>query len=425
MASHPEEHVAAPAQSAVDEVDEKTTTIAEPNGEAPTATTTAPATEPAPAPVQDAAAAAVPATNGEAAVDAKKKPEEAAATDAATDAVVDGAAPAPPEAVAAPVDSAIATETATPTEQQQQPADNATAASNGPVWPELSDDHPLAKMCKDLPELITKADGANEVYGITLDGANPTFHTKLILQKFLRANANDLPKAKEQLVNTLKWRKQMNPLDLVNQTFDKKRFGGLGYVIEVEDVPGSPNKKDVVTFNIYGAVKDNKATFGDLDAFTKWRVAIMEMGIAKLKLNEATTPIPDYGKGVDPYQGIQVHDYLSISFLRQDPHVKVATKETIKMFSNYYPETLSRKLFVNVPALMGWMFTAIKAFLSKETVRKFTVLSSGNQLASQLGDGVPEPYGGKGIKLEEFADTTRWNSEDPPVPAPASPAPAA
>lgn len=47
--------------------------------------------------------------------------------------------------------------------------------------------------------------------------------------------------------------------------FDESRFEGLGYVTELEGVPGSPNKKDVVTFNIYGAVKDTKRTFGDLD----------------------------------------------------------------------------------------------------------------------------------------------------------------
>jgi hypothetical protein len=36
-------------------------------------------------------------------------------------------------------------------------------------------------------------------------------------------------------------------------------------------VPESENKKDIVTFNIYGAVKDNKATFGDLDAYVSPR----------------------------------------------------------------------------------------------------------------------------------------------------------
>ena len=87
-----------------------------------------------------------------------------------------------------------------------------------------------------------------------------------MLQKFLRANANDLEKAKEQLLETLKWRKEFDPTKAASEHFDKTKFDGLGYIIEVEGVPESENKKDIVTFNIYGAVKDNKATFGDLEA---------------------------------------------------------------------------------------------------------------------------------------------------------------
>lgn len=52
--------------------------------------------------------------------------------------------------------------------------------------------------------------------------------------------------------------------------------------------------------------------------FIRWRVGLMERGVQKLKLNEATEPIPDYGCGEDPYQGMQVHDYLSVHFFVQD-----------------------------------------------------------------------------------------------------------
>lgn len=45
----------------------------------------------------------------------------------------------------------------------------------------------------------------------------------------------------------------------------------------------------------------------------------MERSVHKLNIAQATEPIPDYGKGPDPYQGYQVHDYRQISFLRMDP----------------------------------------------------------------------------------------------------------
>lgn len=89
--------------------------------------------------------------------------------------------------------------------------------------------------------------------------------------------------------------------------------------------------------------------------FLRWRIALMEMGVSKLKLAEATTPIPDYGAGPDPYQGIQVHDYSNVSFLRMDPRAKAASKKTIELLGAHYPETLSRKFFVNVPLVMQWV----------------------------------------------------------------------
>ena len=137
----------------------------------------------------------------------------------------------------------------------------ATATS---AWPETAADHPLTKFYETFEELVQQS-GHDEVYGVKLTKSDE-FHTKLILQKFLRANANDLEKGKQQLLETLKWRKEFDPTKAAGETFDKTRFDGLGYIIEVDGVPESENKKDIVTFNIYGAVKDNKATFGDLEA---------------------------------------------------------------------------------------------------------------------------------------------------------------
>ena len=153
------------------------------------------------------------------------------------------------------------------------PAESATpldpepssTTSTTPTWPETPQDHPLTKFFTLVPSIIDEAAYA-EVYGVTLSPTSP-FHTKLILQKFLRANQGDLEKAKQQLLETLKWRKEFDPKKAVDETFAKERFEGLGFVMQIEGVPESVNAngKDVVTFNIYGAVKDNKATFGDLE----------------------------------------------------------------------------------------------------------------------------------------------------------------
>jgi hypothetical protein len=143
------------------------------------------------------------------------------------------------------------------------PTSTPPADTTGPVWPETAPSHPLTKFYDNVETLVKKAQH-DEVYGIHLSKTN-SFHTKLILQKFLRANQNDLDKAKQQLLETLEWRKEFDPVKAINETFDRSRFGGLGYVLEVEGVPESKNAKDIATFNIYGAVKDKKATFGDME----------------------------------------------------------------------------------------------------------------------------------------------------------------
>lgn len=139
----------------------------------------------------------------------------------------------------------------------------------------------------------------------------------------------------------------------------------------------------------------------------------MELAVKDLKLGDATS-VMDYN-GEDPYQMVQVHDYLNVSFLRMNPNVKAATKKTIEVFAMAYPELLREKFFVNVPALMGWMFTAMKVFLSKNTTRKFHPITNGVNLAREfpsLVDKFPAAYGGKSEELQKTARTVNLTAEE-------------
>jgi hypothetical protein len=144
--------------------------------------------------------------------------------------------------------------------------------------------------------------------------------------------------------------------------------------------------------------------------FIKWRAALMELAVQDLKMKDATEVI-DYDGEKDPYQMIQVHDYLNVKFLRMDPAVRTATKKTIDVFSTAYPELLREKFFVNVPSIMGWMFSAMKLFLSRNTTRKFHPISNGANLAREfpaaIADKIPKTYGGKGHELKDEARTVQ------------------
>ena len=121
----------------------------------------------------------------------------------------------------------------------------------------------------------------SEIWGVTL--ADPTTHipTQIVLQKYLNANDQDVARAFDQLKKTLEWRREWKPRELLEKKFSKEQFGGLGYV-SVYHVGGDgksekeeegreegggwdPEKREVFTWNVYGAVKDIEKTFGNLD----------------------------------------------------------------------------------------------------------------------------------------------------------------
>ncbi|KXG49862.1 uncharacterized protein PGRI_058300 [Penicillium griseofulvum] len=258
----------------------------------------------------------------------------------------------------------------------------------------------LGELFKRLPTILGKV-GHPEMWGVTLKDSDdiPTVN---VLIKFLRANEGNVKAAEAQLSKALQWRKDVNPLALAESAkYSAAKFGGLGYLTTYEE-NGRPL---VFTWNIYGAVKDIGVTFANTDEFVQWRAALMEVAVQDLKMKDATEVI-DYD-GEDPYQMIQVHDYMNVKFFSMDPSVRAATKKVIEVFATAYPELLSEKFFVNVPAIMGWMFTAMKFLLSRNTTRKFHPITNGANLAREfslsIAEKLPKAYGGKGPELKENA----------------------
>ncbi|KAL6830231.1 CRAL-TRIO domain-containing protein [Trichoderma camerunense] len=283
--------------------------------------------------------------------------------------------------------------------------------------PALAPETPLAKFTARLADII-KESAHSEMWGVELSTDASHAPTQVVLQKFLRANNGDLAGAEKQLAAALVWREKWQPTKLVSEAFNKDKFGGLGFVTNHKDETGN---NTVITWNIYGSVKDNKATFGDVTEFIKWRAALMELGVQQLHLNDITEPLPE--DGTDKHQMLQVHDYRSVSFFRMDPAVKAASKETISVFSMAYPELLAHKYFVNVPAIMGWMFGAMKLFLAPATLKKFHPMTSGTTLSTELksiAPSLPQEYGGSGSPVQEgltvtLVDATETAKVEAPV----------
>ncbi|KAJ4397810.1 Non-classical phosphatidylinositol transfer protein (PITP) [Gnomoniopsis smithogilvyi] len=257
---------------------------------------------------------------------------------------------------------------------------------------------PFDQFDAKLPEILKEVDH-DEMWGVKLvSPASSHIPTGIVIQKFLNANDGDLNKAVEQFTGALKFRKEKKPLDLVTKAFSANKFADLG-AVTVYDVKESP-VPEVFTWNLYGNVKGKMdEVFVPLEEFMDYRIALQELGIQQLKLSSATEPIT---AEKDPYKINQVHDYKSISFLRQNPNVKAASTEVIKKFALAYPELLKEKFFVNVPAIMGWMYAVIKVFIAEKTAKKFHPMANGANLAAEFKASgfdetqLPKEYGGKG-----------------------------
>ncbi|KAL3445446.1 CRAL-TRIO domain-containing protein [Aspergillus insuetus] len=372
---------------------------------APVAATAPTATEPATAPAPEPASAPAPAVAA-ATTEPAPTPAPEAKPEAQPESEQTAAAPAGPAALAPVAENtttpAAPDETAKPEEDKKNESSKPMYFTKTPVLEQLFD---------RLPTILSTT-GHSEMWGVPLKNDATDVPTINVLIKFLRANAGDLKLAEEQLTKALEWRKEYDPLTLVDsekKSYAEAKFGGLGYLTTYE----REGKGDlIVTWNIYGAVKKIDETFGDIEEFIKWRTALMELAVKELKLDQATTII-DYD-GEDPYQMIQVHDYLNVSFLRLNPTIRAATKKTIEVFSTAYPELLREKFFVNVPAIMGWMFALIKLFVNENTTRKFHPISNGGNLArefSGLTEKFPKAYGGEGPELEGSARTVALTKE--------------
>lgn len=87
----------------------------------------------------------------------------------------------------------------------------------------------------------------------------------------------------------------------------------------------------------------------------------------------------------------------------RDANTKNAASEATSIFSSHYPEFLAPhgKFFVNVPAVMAWMFWLFKPVLSAATLAKMRVVGSGPKAIGKEilpfvdASELPKRYGGE------------------------------
>ncbi|KAJ2848920.1 Non-classical phosphatidylinositol transfer protein (PITP) [Coemansia brasiliensis] len=267
----------------------------------------------------------------------------------------------------------------------------------------------IAELREQLPEILQDAEKASEkpvgkaLWGVELlptETAERDLRIDVILSKFIRARNNDIKLAREMLVNTLKWRAEFGVEGILQEEFPHDVFGNVGYLY------GHDNDGRPVTYNFYGGL-DNKKVFGDLDQFLRWRVQLHERGMQQLDF-------------VDVADMVQVHDYEGVGLLSYDKFARAASKATVQLMSDNYPETLATKIFANVPGWGETIFNIIGRWLSEETKKKFVVVSkttAPSALAQRIGDDIPEKFRAKpepaaNPALDTDNNATKTTTED-------------
>ncbi|OJT12451.1 Phosphatidylinositol transfer protein sfh5 [Trametes pubescens] len=358
--------------------------------DAPAAAPPPAASEPASAPE----AAPAPAPVAEPTPEATSAPEAVSVAPSTTAAATEEPKEAKTEEPAAPAAAAAEPESTTATEKTEK-ADAPAEEPQNALTRKFTDAEWAAvkELRSKLPEVFAKAytettptPTSITLWGVTLS-PTPDAKTSVVLAKFVRARELNVAAAQEMLVATLRWRDEFKIGEIMKEEFDADVFGRLGRVFG-KDKEGRP-----VTYNLYGAVKDMKAVFGDVQRFIRWRVQFMEQSIELLDFET-----------VD--QMVQIHDYEGVSMTQRDASQKAAAKEATNIFQNHYPEFLSRKFFINVPTLLTWIFWLFKPLISAATLAKMSVVGSGAKtIGAELSqvipvDELPKRYGGK---AEDFA----------------------
>lgn len=151
----------------------------------------------------------------------------------------------------------------TPSADNQTPAKEDKDKESGPQKPEYLKNNPALSQFFDRLAEILKSTEYSEMWGVSLQQDSSHAPTINVLIKYLRANEGNVKLAETQLTDSLKWRKSMNPIELAEKgSYSASKFAGMGYLTNYKDSNG---KETVVTWNIYGGVKDLGETFGDMD----------------------------------------------------------------------------------------------------------------------------------------------------------------
>lgn len=211
------------------------------------------------------------------------------------------------------------------------------------------------------------------------------FHTDFYLTRFLIAREWDFAKSKEMFINAMKWRKENN-VDNIIEEFEKSEY----YDVLSTYWPGSVNKawdfwtwdNSFVSYSNMGSVDTKLVKYVPQDVIIRFHIYCSE--ILERKFNKIVRT-----KGYFP--GVVIIDDLEglgVGFL--DQKVLAVLKEAVRIDSDYYPAILRKFYLTNTPKAFAMVWGIVKNFFDKATLDKFSIHE--NQKLPILKDLIPPKY---------------------------------
>lgn len=261
---------------------------------------------------------------------------------------------------------------------------------------------------KELPQIIgSKCNHYDEFYGHKLipNGDGSEYYNEDIadhlIYKLCKAYQFNETETKDKIIKILNWRRKFNPLSAGFLEQHDVKFEKIGVLTEDN---GNESNKKVLTWNLYGEVKDKSKIFGkgESEKFIRYRIGLMERGINLLNFDDD-----------ENCYMTQIHDYKDVSlFFGMNGEMKSCIKNIIAIFQDYYPESLYAKYFINVPTIMAWIYDVIIKFVDKHTRDKFVVLRNGSNLGQYIKNCPRLNYGGKSEKTLQEQNKTKIRPTD-------------
>jgi len=247
------------------------------------------------------------------------------------------------------------------------------------------------------PEQIKKLDELHEIAdSMELDEKTKKWCDDACLCRFLRARDWDVPKAKEMLEATTKWRMETKPDEITYEEIHHAGSTGDLYISQ-----GKDRKGRVIVYMRPGKSKDTPEIRSQYVRHMAW---IMETGCDSLDTphtaQEKLTWIVDF-------EGCKISGGI-------EENVKMS-RDTINVMQNMYPERLGMGFILNPPLPFFVLWKVVGAFLDPVTKRKIQFIRKKkdfplllefidkSQLEKSYG-GTIEPFNADEWKANYFPD---------------------